>query len=66
MTAIVNAATSLFNFFFHVSTGTGDTVPAGVIPVVIDLFEAQPFLLVGVGLMLIGAAVSYLSRLIHT
>ena len=65
MAQVITAATKLFNFFFHVSTGSSDTVAAGVVPTVIDLITGNDFLLIGLALMLTGAAVSYLSKLIR-
>lgn len=65
MAQVLAAATKLFNFFFHVSTGSGDTIAAGVVPTVIDLITSNDFLLIGLALMLTGAAVSYLSKLIR-
>lgn len=65
MSAVIAAATSLFNFFFHVSSGTGDTIPAGVVPTVITFITTHDYVLIGLALMLTGAAVSYLSKLIR-
>lgn len=65
MSYVIAAATQLFNFFFHVSTGSNDTIAAGVVPTVINLITGNDFLLIGLALMLTGAAVSYLSKLIR-
>lgn len=57
MSAVVTAASTLFTNMF------GST---GWVASVISLITGNDFLLIGIGLMLTGAAVSYLSRLIHT
>lgn len=66
MAQVVAAATAIFNFMFHVSSGTGDTIPAGVVPQVVSLIVNNDFLLIGLALLLTGSAVSYLSRIIHS
>lgn len=57
MTTILAAVSSMFSAIF------GST---GYIKGVIDLIVGNDFLLVGLALMVSGAAVSYLSRLIRT
>lgn len=64
MQAVVDAATALFNFFFHVSTGANDA--PGAIATVVSLITSNSYLLVGIALTLSGAAVAYLARIIHS
>ena len=63
MSAIISAVTDVFNWLFVGTTGANPVDPA--IKTVIDLITGNDFLLVGVALMVAGAAVSYLSRLIR-
>lgn len=56
MSAVITAATTLFTNMFGAS---------GWISKVITLITGNDFLLLGVALMVAGAAVSYLSRLIR-
>lgn len=57
MSAVIDAASTLFTNMFGAT---------GWVASVITLITGNDFLLIGIGLMLTGAAVSYLSRLIHT
>ena len=63
MSAIIAAVTTVFNWLFVGTTGSNATDPA--IKTVIDLVVGNDYLLIGVALMISGAAVSYLARLIH-
>ena len=63
MASVISAVTAVFNWLFVGTTGANATDPA--IKTVIDLITGNDFLLVGVALMITGAAVSYLSRLIR-
>lgn len=63
MSAIISAVTDVFNWLFVGTTGTNAVDPA--VKQVIDLIIGNDFLLLGVALMVAGAAVSYLSRLIR-
>lgn len=56
MSAVITAASTLFSNMFGAN---------GWVASVITLIEANDFLLIGLALMLTGAAVSYLSKLIR-
>ena len=63
MATILQAVSKVFNWLFVSTTGANATDPA--IKTVIDLVVGNDYLLIGVALMISGAAVSYLARLIH-
>lgn len=64
MQAVINAATSLFNWIFIGTTGT-NAVPA-VMTSVITFITSNDYVLIGIGLMLVGAVLGFLKRLIAT
>lgn len=63
MSTIISAVTTVFNWLFVGTTGSNPIDPA--IKTVIDLVVGNDYLLIGIALMISGAAVSYLARLIH-
>lgn len=54
LSEVLAVVTALFNFIFTTA-----------IPDVIETIVGNPFLLIGLGLMLIGASVSFVKRLIR-
>lgn len=64
MQAVIDAATTLFNWIFVGTTGTNAT-PA-VLSSVISFIVQQDYVLLGVSLMLVGSILGFLKRLIST
>lgn len=64
MTGILEYVTSLFNWLFVTTTGTNAHTAA--IKQVIDFVVAQPYLMIGLSLMLAGSAIAFLRRLIRS
>lgn len=62
MQAVINAATSLFNWFFVGTTGA-NAVPAAMTSLV-SFVVGNDYVLIGVGLMLVGSCLGFLRRLI--
>lgn len=64
MQSIISVVTSVFNWFF---VGNPSASPAvePAIKTVVSLIVNNDYLLVGLALMITGAAVSYLARIIH-
>ena len=54
LSEVLAVVTALFNFIFTTA-----------IPTVIETIVGNPFLLIGLGLMLVGACVSFVKRLIR-
>lgn len=63
MSDILAYVTAVFNWLFVTTTGTNAHTAA--IVQLIDLITGQPYLMIGLALMISGAVVSYLSRLIR-
>lgn len=64
MTGILEYVTSLFNWLFVTTTGANARTAA--IKQVIDFVVAQPYLMIGLSLMLAGSAIAFLRRLIRS
>lgn len=64
MSGIITAVTSIFNWFF-VGNPSANPAVEPAIKTVVSLVVNNDYLLVGLALMITGAAVSYLARLIH-
>lgn len=65
MAALIATITQVFNWFFVGNPSANPAVPPAI-TTVINLVVNNDFLLIGLALMVSGAAVSYLSRLIRT
>lgn len=64
MQAVINAATTLFNWIFVGTTGQ-NAVPA-VMTSIINFIVGNDYVLIGVSLMLVGSILGFLKRLIAT
>lgn len=62
MSAVISAVGSLFAWLFN-PAGEG-AVPA--ITTLVSVITANDYLLIGVSLMLVGAVIGFLSRIIHS
>lgn len=64
MQAIITAVQAVFNWLFVGTTGSSGTDPA--IKSVISFVVSEPYLLIGLGLMLAGATLSFLRKIIRS
>lgn len=65
MAAILAYVTSIFNFLFVSMNSTANPAAPSAIAAVIDLVVDTPYLMIGLALMVAGAAIGFLSRLIR-
>lgn len=65
MAAILAYVTSIFNFLFVSMDSTANPAAPSAIASVIDLIVGTPYLMIGLALMVAGAAIGFLSRLIR-
>lgn len=65
MAAILDYVTSIFNFLFVSMNSAASPAAPSAIAAVIDLVVNQPYLMIGLALMVAGAAIGFLSRLIR-
>lgn len=65
MAAILAYVTSIFNFLFVSMNSASSPAAPSAIAAVIDLVVNQPYLMIGLALMVAGAAIGFLSRLIR-
>lgn len=65
MAAILAYVTSIFNFLFVSMNSTANPAAPSAIAAVIDLVVNTPYLMIGLALMVAGAAIGFLSRLIR-
>ena len=64
MAAILEYVASIFNWLFVTTTGTDGHTAA--IKQVVDFVVGQPYLMIGLSLMLAGSAIAFLRRLIRS
>ena len=64
MSDILAYVSSLFNWLFVTTTGTNAHTAA--IKQVVDFVVAEPYLMIGLSLMLAGSAIAFLRRLIRS
>lgn len=64
MTDILAYVSSLFNWLFVTTTGTNAHTAA--IKQVVDFVVAEPYLMIGLSLMIAGSAIAFLRRLIRS
>ena len=64
MSGILEYVTAVFNWLFVTTTGTNAHTAA--IKQVVDFVVANPYVMVGLSLMISGAAISFLRKLIRS
>lgn len=64
MAAILEYVASVFNYLFVTTTGTN--AHTALVKQVIDFVVGQPFLMIGLSLMIAGSAIAFLRRLIRS
>lgn len=64
MSDILAFVASIFNWLFVTTTGTNAHTAA--IKQVVDFVVAEPYLMIGLSLMLVGSAIAFLRRLIRS
>lgn len=64
MSAVLDAVGSVFGWLFVGITGANPVAPA--ITTLINVITGNDYLLIGVSLMIVGAVIGFLARIIHS